>query len=84
MDCRETCQIVSRWLKNMTVLEKFEQLGNKASFYYADDTASGEWVLGHTAELAATKLYVDNPELQNVMRQMAKGFLWKLPKREKS
>ncbi len=60
------------------ILEEFKTLGMKASFHYADDTASGEWRLGVFEESAAVQLFDDHPNLQNQMREIAKGFLWSL------
>jgi len=60
------------------ILEQFKTHGMYASFHYADDTASGEWRLGRAEELKALKLFDDNPELQDEMREIAQGFLWSL------
>ena len=69
----------------MTPLETlvaFEDLGNQASFHYADDTASGEWRLGSTLEAKARILFDENPKLRDEMRKIAKGFLWTLERRK--
>ena len=60
------------------VLQQFKDRGIKASFHYADDTASGEWRLGSIEEAKALKLFDDNPSMQHYMRDIAKGFLWSL------
>jgi hypothetical protein len=60
------------------ILEQFKKHGDMASFHYADDSASGEWRLGHAEEQKALELFDANPELQNEMREIAKGFLWTL------
>ncbi len=63
----------------MSVLVEFERLGDEASFHYADDTCK-EWGLGQSAEGKAIALFKANPELQDEMREVARGFLWSLPK----
>ena len=63
----------------MSILEDFKTFGMRASFHYADDTASGEWRLGAAEEAKA--LYIFDgcpPEYQAKMREIAKGFLWSL------
>ena len=61
----------------MTVLEKFTQLGQQASYHYAADRTS-EWRLGTPLEREAIAMFDANPELQAQMREVAKGFLWSL------
>ena len=63
----------------MTKLEDFDYLGRTASYHYADDSC-GEWKLGDIAKEAAIELFKANPDLQEEMREIAKGFLWSLPK----
>ena len=62
----------------MSVVDDFKDLGMRASYHYADDTASGEWRLGSKLESLAIKLFDENPDLQAEMRKAAKGFLWSL------
>ena len=62
----------------MSVFDDFKTHGINASFHYADDTASGEWRLARKEKLKALKLFDDNPDLQDEMRVIAKGFLWSL------
>lgn len=60
------------------LFEKFQALGHKASYHYADDSTK-EWVFGDKAKYEALELF-DNatPSLQKQMRDIAKGFLWSL------
>ena len=67
---------------NNEILEIFNDLGKRASYHYADDTVSGEWRLGSKCEQAARKLFNDNPDLQDEMLTIAKGFIWTLRKPE--
>ena len=67
----------------MTVLEKFTQLGQQASYHYAADRTS-EWRLGGPLEREAIELFDANPELQAEMREAARGFLWSLAMRRPS
>ena len=67
----------------MTVLEKFTQLGNQASFHYAADHTS-EWRLGTPLEREAIELFDANPDLHAEMREVARGFLWSLEMRRPS
>lgn len=62
------------------ILDKFGKHGARASFHFADDTASGEWRLGNAEKAKAVKLYKDNPKLRPEMEEIAKGFLWTLEK----
>ena len=59
------------------VLMRFKDHGKMASFHYADDSCK-EWGLGDKQKAAALKLFDDNPELQNDMRLIARGFIWSL------
>ena len=59
------------------VLKEFESLGQKASFHFADDSGA-EWYLGDKAEKDALELFDEHPDLQNQMREIARGFLWSL------
>lgn len=67
----------------MTVLEKFTQLGQQASYHYAADRTS-EWRLGTPLEREAIELFDQHPELHAEMREIAKGFLWSLAMRRPS
>ena len=77
LDANTDCQSLIKILNN-NVLEKFKDHGMQASYHYADDTASGEWRMGSALEARALKLFDDNPDLQDEMRVIAKGFLWSL------
>ena len=59
-------------------LEAFDNHGRRASFHYADDTASGEWRLGSQEERKARNLFADNPDLREAMTELASKFLWSL------
>ena len=59
------------------ILEEFEHLGISASFHFADDSCK-EWGTARKQEAKAIALFRDNPELQDEMREIAKGFLWTL------
>ena len=61
----------------MDTLERFKELGEKASYHYADDSGK-EWSLGNKAKLECLEIYDANPDLHNTMRAIAKGFLWSL------
>jgi len=58
-------------------LIKFDALGRQASFHYADDSGK-EWSQAKTLEAQARALFEQNPDLQDQMREMARGFLWTL------
>ena len=62
----------------MSVFDDFKTHGINASYHYADDTASGEWRLGSIEEAKALKIFDANPDDQEKMREIAKGFLWSL------
>ena len=62
----------------MSVFDDFKTHGMNASYHYADDTASGEWRLGSIEEAKALKIFDANPDDQEKMREIAKGFLWSL------
>ena len=61
----------------MDILENFKELGEKASYHYADDTCK-EWSLGDKAKSECLEIFDANPDLHNTMRAIAKGFLWSL------
>ena len=61
----------------MDILENFKELGEKASYHYADDSGK-EWSLGNKAKLECLEIFDANPDLHNTMRAIAKGFLWSL------
>ena len=63
----------------MSVLTEFESLGKSASYHYADDSGK-EWGAAKRSERAAMILFHDHPELQEEMKEIARGFLWSLPK----
>ena len=63
---------------NRETLERFKDLGMRASYHYADDTASGEWRLGSSLEAKARELFKQHPDLHDDMRGIAKGFIWTL------
>ena len=58
-------------------LLRFKKEGLHASFNYADDTTS-EWAIGDRHKAKALDLFDNNPDLQDKMREIAKGFLWTL------
>jgi len=63
----------------MSIFDEFKTLGLRASYHYADDTASGEWRMGSKLEAQALKMFdAATPEEQDKMREIAKGFLWSL------
>lgn len=62
-----------------TLLEDFEKLGKQASYHYADDSGK-EWRDGDEFRAKAYALYQSYPDFQPQMREIAKKFLWKLPK----
>ena len=66
-----------------STIEQFEFYGLTASFHYADDTTE-EWRFGDKEKRAALRLFDDNPDLQDEMRVIAKGFLWSLESERKS
>jgi hypothetical protein len=59
------------------VLKRFKDLGRKASYHYADDTGT-EWGEAKRLENEARQLFADNPDLQDELEAIAKGFLWRL------
>lgn len=63
----------------MSILEDFKSAGMQASFHYADDSGK-EWGRARTLQNEAMQMYRDNPDLQDEMKTIAKGFLWSLPK----
>ena len=58
-------------------LIKFKRHASRASYHYADDSCK-EWDLAKQDKDAALKLFDDNPDMQEEMREMAKGELWSL------
>lgn len=62
------------------ILDKFVSLGKRASFHYAADHGN-EWMLGSPLENECVRLYNRYPQLQDRMREEAKGFLWSLERR---
>ena len=61
-----------------TILSKFKHHGLTASYYFADDTASGEWRNGYGEQRKALELFDAHPDLHAEMREIAKNFLWSL------
>ena len=61
----------------MNTIEQFRELGNTASFHYADDSGK-EHQLGAEAERQALELFDNYPDQQDEMREVANGFLWSL------
>lgn len=59
------------------ILEQFRKAGNSASYHYADDSTR-EWHLARREEDKAMELFYANPDLERVLRRIAKGFLWSL------
>lgn len=59
------------------VLQQFEDLGNTASFHFADDSGR-EWDAAWKAKRAAELLFQQHPDLQDEMITIAKRFLWTL------
>ena len=59
------------------ILDKFKDLGNSASFHFADDSGR-EWDRAWDQQRAAEALFVQNPELRDEMIAIARGFLWTL------
>jgi len=59
------------------ILAKFEELGNRASFHYADDSCK-EWDLARNIRDEAEALFIQHPELREEMLKISKGFLWTL------
>lgn len=61
----------------ITLTERFKELGEKASYHYADDTCK-EWGLGDKAKAQALFIFDSNPKMQPELRKVATGFLWTL------
>jgi hypothetical protein len=61
----------------VTVLEEFVDLGDHASFCFADDHGE-DWRAGYLSQERALVLFDQNPELHKAMREAARGFLWSL------
>ena len=59
------------------LLAQFRKGGSTASYHFADDTAS-EWGLGSKHEKEALRIFDNHPELEEELREIAKGFLWSL------
>ena len=64
--------------KLAAILKEFKHYGMSASFHYADDTHSGDWMKGSSYEAKAMALFREHPELEAEMREIAKGFIWTL------
>lgn len=62
---------------NELILIKFKRHASSASFHYADDSCK-EWGLAKQDKNDALKIFDENPELQNEMREIAKDELWSL------
>jgi len=67
------------------IIEQFNKHASSASYHYADDSCK-EWGSADKELALALKLFDDNPDLQDEMRELAKGQLWsiqqKRPKEE--
>ena len=61
----------------MNILEQFEELGNRASFHFADDSGR-EFDSGFARQREAEALFVQHPELREEMTKIARKFLWTL------
>lgn len=57
-------------------LTEFERLGNRASVIFSKPL--DDWTMAYSCKNRAMELYHANPELQDRMREIAKGFLWSL------
>jgi hypothetical protein len=71
-----TIQTLSE-LSDDLILNAFKELGNRASFHFADDSGS-EWNNGYEYQNQALEWFDSCPELQPKMREIAKKFLWSL------
>lgn len=58
-------------------VEQFVKHGQSASYHFADDSG-GEWTLAYSERNKAIELFHANPDLQPLMREEAKRFLWSL------
>lgn len=58
------------------IITKFKDHGFEASYHFASD--HGDWKPGFQAMYKALDLYDKNPDLQERMRDVSKGFLWSL------
>ena len=66
---------------NRETLERFKDLGMRASYHYAAYICScsgAEWRLGSSLEAKARELFKQHPDLHDDMRGIAKGFIWTL------
>ena len=61
------------------ILIKFKRHSSRASYHYADDSCK-EWNLAKQDKEAALKIFDENQNLQNEMREIAKDELWSLSK----
>lgn len=59
------------------ILQDFKQLGETASYHYADDSTK-EWDLASRAEQKALEIFDNHPDLEEKFREIALGFLWSL------
>ncbi len=60
------------------IIEEFKKFGNEASYHFADDSGA-EWKHGNIAKRKAMCLFDENPKLQDEMKKVAEGFLWRSP-----
>jgi len=61
----------------MHILKEFTDLGNSASYHFADDSGK-EWDAAYAAQHKAESLFIQHPELRDEMIAIAKKFLWTL------
>ena len=59
------------------LLDNFKKAGMSASYHYADNTGK-EWGAAHKLERECLNMFDANPDSQDEMREIAKGFLWSL------
>lgn len=59
------------------LIERFKELGKRASVHLADDTTL-EWDHGYKERDKAMEIYNAHPELHDEMKEAAKHFLWSL------
>ena len=68
-------------MNSIEIVKLFKDLGNRASFHYADDSCE-EWGIARKCETQALNLFDNNEHLQDEMREVAKGFLWRMDRPE--
>jgi hypothetical protein len=59
------------------IISEFKKLGDNVSYCYASDNVD-DWKMADDYKKTCINLYVDFPQFQDEMKEIAKTFLWRL------